>query len=114
MKSKFRVGWIMVMFDLPVVEETERKKASKFRNDLLDLGFYMLQESVYLRSCVTQEKQKQFLNKVRNCAPTRGSITAFFLTNKQWENSVHLSLYEKNSTRSIHSQKEETQQMSFW
>ena len=31
--------WLVVMFDLPVVEKTERKAATEFRNNLLDQGF---------------------------------------------------------------------------
>jgi len=108
------MGWIMVMFDLPVVEDTDRKKASRFRNDLLDLGFYMLQESVYLRNCVTQEKHKQFLNRVKSFAPEKGSITALYLTDKQWQNSVNIALYEKTNPRSIIGGQGMIQQMNLW
>jgi len=31
--------WVIVMFDLPVVEKPERKAAIEFRNALLDMGF---------------------------------------------------------------------------
>ena len=31
--------WMVVMFDLPVMEKAERKAATQFRNGLLDLGF---------------------------------------------------------------------------
>ena len=40
-KSPFRMGWILVMFDLPVLTDTERKTASRFRKDLLDGGYLM-------------------------------------------------------------------------
>lgn len=33
--------WMVVMFDLPVMEKAERKAATQFRNGLLDLGFEM-------------------------------------------------------------------------
>lgn len=45
--SPFSMGWILAMFDLPVVTKKERKVATKFRNDLLDEGFLMIQFSVY-------------------------------------------------------------------
>ena len=35
----YRLMWVLVMFDLPVETPEERKVASGFRNDLLDLGF---------------------------------------------------------------------------
>ena len=42
--------WVIVMFDLPVVEKAERKAATDFRNALLDMGFEMSQFSVYLKT----------------------------------------------------------------
>lgn len=115
MKSKFKMGWIIVMFDLPVVEEVARRQASRFRNDLLDLGYYMLQESVYTRNCVSQEKYQQYLSDIRELAPNKGLVNAFFITNKQWLNSVSLTLSKpKKPKRSISAGAEMTQQMSFW
>ena len=35
--SGYRVMWMLVMFDLPVVEKEERKAATAFRNYLLEL-----------------------------------------------------------------------------
>ena len=39
MLSGYRLMWMIVMFDLPVVEKAERKAATEFRNALLDLGW---------------------------------------------------------------------------
>ncbi len=50
------MGWLMAMFDLPVMTKKERKVASRFRNDLLDQGFLMIQFSVYARPCVNFEE----------------------------------------------------------
>jgi len=33
--------WMMVLFDLPVIEKQERKEAAKFRKFLLEEGFSM-------------------------------------------------------------------------
>ena len=49
----YRLMWMLVMFDLPVVEKAERKAATDFRNALLDMGFEMSQFSVYLRLCTS-------------------------------------------------------------
>jgi len=54
MLSGYRLMWIAVLFDLPVVEKAARKAAANFRNTLLDMGFEMAQFSVYLRFCSTQ------------------------------------------------------------
>ena len=36
--SGYRIMWIWVLFDLPVGTKAERKRASRFRRDLLGLG----------------------------------------------------------------------------
>ena len=109
------MGWILVMFDLPVVEREERRKASRFRMDLLDTGFFMLQESVYARNCVSHEKYTQHLSDVKAIAPERGSITAIYITDKQWLNSVSMTLVKpKKAKRGIEAGEERPQQMTFW
>jgi CRISPR-associated protein Cas2 len=115
MKSKFRMGWILVMFDLPVVEKAERRQASRFRADLLSLGFFMMQESVYARNCVSQEKYRQHLANVRSIAPERGLINAFFITEKQWLTSVSMTLTKpKRRKYAVEVGTESPQQMTFW
>ena len=56
MLSGYRIMWVMVMFDLPTNTKGERAAASNFRNDLKDLGFEMVQYSVYIRFCGSQSK----------------------------------------------------------
>ena len=41
--------WIICMFDCPVRTKTETRKATRFRNYLLDNGFAMKQFSVYIK-----------------------------------------------------------------
>ena len=41
--SGYRIMWMMVLFDLPVIDPEERKAATGFRNFLLDQGFEMAQ-----------------------------------------------------------------------
>lgn len=115
MKSKFRMGWILVMFDLPVVEKEERRQAGRFRSELLDLGYFMLQESVYARNCVSQEKYRQYLSDVRGMAPHKGLINAFYITNRQWLDSVSLTLTKpKKAKRAIEAGENMPEQMTFW
>lgn len=109
------MGWILVMFDLPVVEQEERRQASRFRADLMDLGYFMMQESIYTRNCVSQEKYRQYLADIRAIAPNQGLINAFFITEKQWLTSVSMTLTKpsrKNHT--IDAGTQAPQQMTFW
>ena len=51
MLSSYKIMWLVVVFDLPVGTKSERRRASGFRNMLIDEGFMMKQFSVYLRAC---------------------------------------------------------------
>ena len=83
-KSPFRMGWLMAIFDLPVLLEEERKEATRFRKALLDDGFIMIQYSVYSRPCVSLERMTKYYERVKNYAPTTGDIRLLFFTDRQW------------------------------
>lgn len=74
------------MFDLPVVEKTDRKAATHFRNFLLDEGFQMAQYSVYYRILSGKDSAKTMEKKIRNNLPKYGSINIICITDKQYEN----------------------------
>lgn len=69
MLSGYRLMWIAVMFDLPVVERAERKAATAFRNTLLDMGFEMAQFSVYMRFCTGQAQIDTYCKRVEAALP---------------------------------------------
>lgn len=85
--EKFKVGWLIVAFDLPVMEKEQRKRATDFRNFLLDDGYTMLQWSVYARPCVSFARQETHLDRVKRNLPPEGSVRAIFVTRSQWERS---------------------------
>lgn len=82
------MGWLLAMFDLPVMTERERRAAARFRNDLLDDGFLMIQYSVYARPCVSYEQQNKHANRIRKIAPASGNVRLIFITDQQWINSI--------------------------
>ena len=47
---------LIVFFDLPVGTKEERREATRFRNDLIKNGYYMVQFSVYARLSVPKPK----------------------------------------------------------
>jgi CRISPR-associated protein Cas2 len=87
-QSPFRMGWILVMFDLPVLTDRERKEATRFRNNLLDEGYLMIQFSVYARPCVSYEHLEKHLAKVKVFVPAAGNVRIMFMTDEQWKKSV--------------------------
>ena len=85
--EKFKMGWLVVTFDLPVGTRQQRKRATDFRNFLLDDGFQMVQWSVYARACVSFARQQTHLDRVKNSLPPEGNVRAIFVTRAQWERS---------------------------
>ena len=83
--EKFKMGWLVVAFDLPVMSKVQRKAATNFRNWLLDDGYQMIQFSVYARPCVTFARQETHLRRIRQVVPSEGSIRAIYITKAQWE-----------------------------
>lgn len=88
MLSGYRIMWIVVMFDLPVVEKKERKAATLFRNGLLDMGFEMSQFSVYMRFCTSQSQVDTYCKKVETNLPDGGKVNILQFTDKQYERII--------------------------
>ena len=86
--SGYRIVWLIVMFDLPVVAEDDRKAASAFRLFLLDQGFQMAQFSVYMRHCSGKEATEAYYRRIKENLPTGGKIYILGITDKQFENIV--------------------------
>ena len=77
--------WVWALFDLPVLTKIERKNATRFRNDLLDHGFKMVQFSVYLRHAYSKEKADAIAAQVGACVPPSGHVQILFFTDRQYQ-----------------------------
>lgn len=85
MLSGYRLMWMTVMFDLPVVLRAEQKAATEFRNTLLDLGFEMAQFSVYMRFCSSQGELDALCKRVESALPDGGKVNILSFTDRQYE-----------------------------
>ncbi len=88
MLSGYRLMWMMVIFDLPVLTKKERRAAMKFRKFLLDQGFGMCQLSVYMRFCAGKEQTEVYTRRVQGALPDSGNVQILYFTDKQYENIV--------------------------
>ena len=62
--------WVIAMFDLPTDTPAARKSYTRFRKDLLDDGFTMMQFSVYSRHCASIENADTMSGGWdKNCRP---------------------------------------------
>jgi len=108
--QKFKMGWMIVGFDLPVVTKKQRHEATTFRNFLQDDGYLMIQYSFYARSCVSFARQQTHLRRLEEHLPPEGSIRAFFVTRSQWERAfvMHGKPLQEQSSESM------PEQMQLW
>ncbi len=76
--------WILVMFDLPVRTKAQRKRAARFRKDLVQDGFNMVQYSIYSRPCPTDENAAVHIKRVKSMLPPDGEVRILRFTDKQY------------------------------
>lgn len=99
MLSHYRILWIMVFFDLPVTTKRERKLASGFRVNLLDMGFQMAQFSIYMKHCAGKEQADSLSKKLRFNVPEIGNVKILRITDKQFESIEHLGRNDASQIR---------------
>ena len=86
----YKVMWLYVMFDLPVETKSQRRRAALFRKNLIKDGFCMHQFSVYIRHCASYGSAEVHIERVRHMVPDEGSVSILKVTDKQFENTIHL------------------------
>ena len=83
--SAYRGMWAVVLFDLPVDTPEARKEYTKFRKALLEDGFLMMQFSVYMRYCASEENADVHASRVKGALPPAGEVRILLVTDKQFE-----------------------------
>lgn len=90
--SSYREMRMFVIFDLPTLTKDDRKVYSKFRDNILEDGFIMIQYSVYSRYCRNDTEYLKILRRIKNYSPRdTGNIRIFKVTEKQYENMTVFS-----------------------
>ncbi len=112
--SAYRMGWLIVMFDLPTDTREEQRKASRFRTDLLRDGYMMLQYSIYARPAVTLDKKEKHISYLKRINPRTGDIRCLFITDTQWKQIISITDRIRPSKRRIDNQPHIEEQLQFW
>lgn len=84
--SGYRILWVMALFDLPVMTKPERKRATAFRNFLLDEGFSMMQFSCYVRFTSGKEQADAITRRIGKAVPKDGKVEVLLFTDTQYGN----------------------------
>ena len=99
MLSGYRLMWMLVMFDLPVVTAPERTAATQFRLSLLDMGFSRAQLSVYMRFCTSHAQVQTYCQRVEAALPKGGQVNVLQLTDKQYERIISFQGRRKEAAK---------------
>ena len=78
--------WVIVMFDLPTDTPKARKQYAQFRKALIEDGFIMMQYSVYMRHCASDENAQVHVKRVKSRLPPDGEVRIIKITDKQFGN----------------------------
>ena len=76
--------WLFVSFDLPTLTKEDRRFATRFRNQLLELGFTMFQLSIYSYYVTSKGIADTIANKIQKMVPNNGHVAIIFITDKQF------------------------------
>lgn len=76
--------WIIVLFDLPTDSKLARKQYTTFRKHLLEDGYTMMQYSVYMRHCASDENAQVHAKRVKSFLPPDGEVRIVKITDKQF------------------------------
>lgn len=80
----YRYMRIMVLFDLPVLTEKQRRDYREFRKYLLKAGFFMMQESVYCKLVQNMGVAEVVQESIRKNKPGEGLVQILRVTEKQF------------------------------
>lgn len=75
---------MMIFFDLPMTTSAEKRSYRIFRKEIQQLGFVMLQESVYVKLALTPTVADSLRIKLHQIKPPRGLVQVLTVTEKQY------------------------------
>lgn len=91
---------VLVMFDLPTATAQDKRHYAHFRKSLINMGFDMLQFSIYSRITRNYDDAKKYVNKVREILPPVGSVRVLQVTEKQYASMI-IMLGDKTPTENL-------------
>jgi CRISPR-associated protein Cas2 len=80
----WRSMWVFALFDLPMETKAQLRAYTRFRKDLLDDGFTMMQLSVYFRHCASRESAAAHIRRMGARVPAEGEVRFLTVTDAQF------------------------------
>lgn len=88
---------VIVMFDLPTDTSMDRRHYRQFRKYLIQDGFVMMQESIYIKICLNMHAVEQVEKNIKKHRPPSGLVQIMSVTERQFT-SMKLIVGETDST----------------
>ncbi len=79
---------LVVLFDMPVETDSQRREYVHFRKAIMDDGFMMLQFSVYTRYCANTSSADVHIKRIKDFKPKYGNIRILKITENQFEDMI--------------------------
>ncbi len=80
----YRYMRLVLFFDLPVETSVQRRSYRQFVKGIKKAGFYMLQESVYIKLGIDIQSANSSIDKIKKFIPKEGKISVLTITEKQF------------------------------
>lgn len=80
----WRSMWVIAMFDLPTDTKAARRAYTRFRKDLLEDGFTMMQYSIYIRHCASIDNAEMHAIRMGSKVPDKGEVRFLTITDNQF------------------------------
>ncbi len=98
--SQYREMRMFVIFDLPTTTKEDLRIYNRFRKNIINEGFIMVQFSVYSRFCRNDSEYLKFVRRIKTIAPEKhGNIRIFGMTERQYEKMHLISSKKKRQMR---------------
>jgi len=79
-----RRGILMLMFDIPVNNSSQRREYNTFKKQLSQMGFILFQESIYVKLLRNAATVQEAVASVRGILPHEGDIAVLSLSIEQF------------------------------
>ncbi len=81
---------LIIVYDFPMQTREDYKIYQMFHKRLIQLGFSMMQYSMYSKVLLNDSSYEQLITKIQGSLPNQGNIILFRMTEKQYQDILFL------------------------
>ncbi len=100
-ESLYKKVRVLILYDLPMIEDRDIKIYSRFRKEILKLGCYMVQFSIYAKVIKNEIYYQSFVTKLKEIMPAKGEVRVVKVTERQYQSMLFLNGAKNNFEKKI-------------